>query len=273
MSWICYVGDRAVRPDAVLPARRRDPRARASSRSSRWSRSTPATRSESVHPSLSWLNPFDIGSFGALTSAMLLGDLHLLGLGHGRLGERGDRGLDAHAGARGGRQHRAPAGDLPDRLDRGAGVPRRRVPERNQDDVLSALGKGVLGSPLDKVLIIAVLTSASASTQTTILPATRQALSMAAHGAFPKYFARINSKHLTPGVGDDLDVRDLDRLLRHPELGLGQHPRGLGHGDRSRDRLLLRSHRPGVRLVLPSRAGEEPAQPDHGRVAPARRRG
>ena len=38
------------------------------------------------------------------------------------------------------------------------------------DDVLSALGGPVLGSPLDKVLIIAVLTSASASTQTTILP-------------------------------------------------------------------------------------------------------
>ena len=70
----------------------------------------------------------------------------------------------------------------------------------NADDVLSALGKDVLGSPLDKVLIIAVLTSASASTQTTILPATRQALSMAAHGAFPKYFARINPKYLSPGV-------------------------------------------------------------------------
>ena len=50
------------------------------------------------------------------------------------------------------------------------------------------------------MLIIAVLTSASASTQTTILPATRQALSMAAHGAFPKYFARINPRYLTPGV-------------------------------------------------------------------------
>src|SRR4029079_148908 len=43
----------------------------------------------------------------------------------------------------------------------------------NSDDVLSALGDPVLGSPLDKLLIIAVLTSASASTQTTILPTTR----------------------------------------------------------------------------------------------------
>src|SRR4029077_5569730 len=68
------------------------------------------------------------------------------------------------------------------------------------DDILSALGKDVLGSPWDKLLIIAVLTSASASTQTTILPTTRATLSMAAHGAIPKHFARINPRFLTPGV-------------------------------------------------------------------------
>ena len=86
----------------------------------------------------------------------------------------------------------------------------------NQDDVLSALGKDVLGSPLDKLLIIAVLTSASASTQTTILPATRQALSMAAHGAFPKHFARINPKYLTPGVSTIWMCVISIALLRRP---------------------------------------------------------
>ena len=40
----------------------------------------------------------------------------------------------------------------------------------DSDDVLATLGSQVLGSGLDKVLIIAVLTSAAASTQTTILP-------------------------------------------------------------------------------------------------------
>jgi amino acid transporter len=45
-----------------------------------------------------------------------------------------------------------------------------------------------------------VLTSASASTQTTILPTTRATLSMAAHGAIPKHFAKINPRYLTPGV-------------------------------------------------------------------------
>ena len=70
----------------------------------------------------------------------------------------------------------------------------------NSDDVFSALGDPVLGSPLDKLLIIAVLTSASASTQTTILPTTRTVLSMAYHGAAPRRFARIHPQHLTPST-------------------------------------------------------------------------
>ncbi len=68
----------------------------------------------------------------------------------------------------------------------------------NSNDVLSALGKAVLGSPLDKLLIIAVLTSASASTQTTILPTARTSLSMAAHGAIPRRFAEIHPRFRTP---------------------------------------------------------------------------
>ena len=72
--------------------------------------------------------------------------------------------------------------------------------EDNADDVLSSLGHDVLGSPLDKILIIAVLTSASASTQTTILPTTRTSLSMAANRAIPHYFARIHPRYLTPST-------------------------------------------------------------------------
>ncbi|MGH2964073.1 MAG: APC family permease [Solirubrobacterales bacterium] len=70
----------------------------------------------------------------------------------------------------------------------------------NSDDVLSALGGKVFGSPLDKLLIIAVLTSASASTQTTILPTARTTLSMARFGAIPKAFGRIHPRFLTPDV-------------------------------------------------------------------------
>jgi amino acid transporter len=72
--------------------------------------------------------------------------------------------------------------------------------EEHQSDVLGALAGDVFGSPLDKLLIIAVLTSAAASTQTTILPTTRTVLSMSAKGAAPKYFGRVHPRYLTPGT-------------------------------------------------------------------------
>lgn len=70
----------------------------------------------------------------------------------------------------------------------------------NAEDVLGALGTNVLGSPLDKLLIITVLTSASASTQTTILPTARTTLSMARFGSIPKAFGKIHPRYLTPSV-------------------------------------------------------------------------
>jgi amino acid transporter len=70
----------------------------------------------------------------------------------------------------------------------------------NQGDILNALGKPVLGGVLDKLLIIAVLTSASASTQTTILPTARTTLSMAHWKAVTALLARIHKRYLTPTV-------------------------------------------------------------------------
>ena len=70
----------------------------------------------------------------------------------------------------------------------------------NSDDVLSALGTSVFGSPLDKLLIIAVLTSAAASTQTTILPTARTSLSMARAGAMPRRLGDIHPRFLSPHV-------------------------------------------------------------------------
>jgi amino acid transporter len=71
----------------------------------------------------------------------------------------------------------------------------------NAGDVLSPLGTDVLGSTIDKLLIIAVLTSATASTMTTILPGARTTLSMASHGAIPSIWARINPRFQTPVAG------------------------------------------------------------------------
>jgi amino acid transporter len=56
----------------------------------------------------------------------------------------------------------------------------------------------VFGSPLNKLLIIAVLTSAAASTQTTILPTARTTLSMAKWNAIPQAFGRVHPRFLTP---------------------------------------------------------------------------
>ena len=65
--------------------------------------------------------------------------------------------------------------------------------------MLSPLGTRVFGSGiLQKFLLFSVLTSASASTQTTILPTARTTISMASWGALPKAFARVHPRFLTP---------------------------------------------------------------------------
>jgi amino acid transporter len=73
----------------------------------------------------------------------------------------------------------------------------------NAADVFSAIGSqlfgnSVIGHILLLLLAASILTSASASTQTTILPTARTALSMAVYKAIPSRFARIHPKYLTP---------------------------------------------------------------------------
>jgi amino acid transporter len=69
----------------------------------------------------------------------------------------------------------------------------------NPNDIFAGgLARNVLGS-LHFLLTIAVLTSATAATQTTILPAARSALSMARRGAIPSRFSQIHHKNLVPG--------------------------------------------------------------------------
>ncbi|MGA2013706.1 MAG: APC family permease [Solirubrobacteraceae bacterium] len=69
----------------------------------------------------------------------------------------------------------------------------------NANDIFAGgLARNVLG-PLHFLLTIAVLTSATAATQTTILPAARSALSMARRGAIPARFGSIHERNLVPG--------------------------------------------------------------------------
>ncbi len=68
-------------------------------------------------------------------------------------------------------------------------------------DVLGLLANDVFGSEwLGKLVIIAVLTSAAASCQTTILPTARTTLSMAQHGAMPARLGEIHREYLTPWI-------------------------------------------------------------------------
>ncbi len=75
----------------------------------------------------------------------------------------------------------------------------------NSSDVLSVLGHavfgaGTIGNVFYRLLLIMVLSSAAASTQTTILPTARTTLSMASYQALPPSFAKIHRRYLTPTV-------------------------------------------------------------------------
>jgi amino acid transporter len=73
----------------------------------------------------------------------------------------------------------------------------------NSNDVFSAIGPALYGHSFWghiglSLLAITILTSSAASTQTTILPTARTALSMGVYRAIPRKFATIHEKYLTP---------------------------------------------------------------------------
>jgi amino acid transporter len=87
-----------------------------------------------------------------------------------------------------------------------AGIGTKGIGLSNPDhngDVLTVLGSSIFGASgfgtfLTKLLVLMVLSSAAASTQTTILPTARTTLSMAVFKAIPSAFARIHKRFLTP---------------------------------------------------------------------------
>jgi amino acid transporter len=75
----------------------------------------------------------------------------------------------------------------------------------NENDVINVLGTSVFGTSgigwfMTKLLLLMVLSSAAASTQTTILPTARTTLSMATYKAIPSAFAKVHKRFLTPTV-------------------------------------------------------------------------
>jgi amino acid transporter len=71
----------------------------------------------------------------------------------------------------------------------------------NQADILYFFAQQVSGTPLAYLMVLAVLSSTIATTQTTLLPSSRLTFSMARDGVFPKAFARIHHSWQTPWVG------------------------------------------------------------------------
>ncbi len=152
----------------------------------------------SVHVAGSWFNPFDMSWTGTLVPGLLLAIFIYWGW---------DSGVAVNEESRD--RHRGPgkaavvstfllvliyvAVTVAAQAFHGAAFL-----GKNSADVLSPLAHGVLGSPWWRLLIICVLTSASASTQTTILPTARTTISMAKWGAIPPAFGRVHPRFLTP---------------------------------------------------------------------------
>jgi amino acid transporter len=151
-----------------------------------------------IHPQLGWLNPFDISSYGALRDGVLISVF--IYWGWDSTVTVNEESQDANEGP-GKAAVLATVALLLIYVVVSLAAQSFDGPKvliDNSDDVLSVLGTKVFGSPFDKLLIIAVLTSAAASTQTTILPTARTSLSMARSGAAPRAFARIHPRFQTP---------------------------------------------------------------------------
>jgi amino acid transporter len=153
----------------------------------------------SIEPAASWFNPLDISSISALNGGILLAVFIFWGW---------DSGVSVNEETKDSSTAPGRAAVISTFILVGiyllvataaqafGGVHSLQI---NSSDVFAPLSKGVLGSPLDKLLIIAVLTSASASTQTTILPTARTTLSMARAKAIPGQFGNVHPRFLSPG--------------------------------------------------------------------------
>jgi amino acid transporter len=154
----------------------------------------------SIKPALSWFNPFDISSLHAVTGGVLLGVFIYWGWDSGvAVNEESE-----HPASGPGKSAIVSTfllvGIYVLVTTAAQAFAGPKVLIDNPDDIFAPLGESVLGAGLDKLLIIGVLTSASASTQTTILPTARTSLSMARQRAAPGIFGRIHPRYLSPDV-------------------------------------------------------------------------
>jgi amino acid transporter len=153
----------------------------------------------SVQPTASWFNPFDISSTNALVGGVLLAVFIYWGW---------DSGVSVNEETEDSSTAPGRAAIISTFILVGIYLIVGTAAQsygglsnltNNPADVFAPIGHSVFGSPLDKLLIITVLTSASASTQTTILPTARTTLSMARAKAIPGAFGNVHPRFLSPG--------------------------------------------------------------------------
>jgi amino acid transporter len=166
---------------------------------------------ESLTPSISWLNPLDVSSFNSFASALILMVFIYWGW---------DTALSVNEETKDPAKTPGRAAMLSTVIllftyaivifaaqsfsgvgTKGIGI----LNPAHASDVISVLGTAVFGSAwvgslFSHLLLLMVLSSAAASTQTTILPTARTTLSMATYRALPKAFAKVHPKHMTPTV-------------------------------------------------------------------------
>ncbi|MBV9832621.1 MAG: APC family permease [Marmoricola sp.] len=163
----------------------------------------------SLHPSWTWFDPFRIGSFSALASGLLLAVFIYWGF---------DTAVSVNEETRDARRTPGRAAVIATIVLLGVYVLVTTATQayagggtkgiglanpNNANDVFAVLGNAVFGSSVVgsvavHLLVLMVLTSAAASTLTTILPTARTTLAMAAHGAIPHQFARVSARFMTP---------------------------------------------------------------------------
>ena len=157
---------------------------------------------ESIKPEASWFSPFSIDSSEALISALLIGVFIYWGwesavnLTEETENSRTTSGLAAVVSTL---ILVVTYVAVATAVVAFAGI--SLLGEFDDDDALfGALAGGVLGSPWDKLVILAIVTSAIASTQTTIIPASRTSFSMARSDALPNRLASVHPRFQTPHV-------------------------------------------------------------------------
>src|SRR5262245_46592867 len=162
-------------------------------------------------PHWSWLNPFQIPSFSAFVSGVILMVFIYWGW---------DTAVSVNEETKDRRRTPGLAAIISTfillaiytlvifSMQAFAGVGTKGTGLGNQDnagDVLSVQSNAIFGTTgagptFYHLLLLMVLSSAAASTQTTILPTARTTLSMAAYKALPSSFAKIHPRFLTPTV-------------------------------------------------------------------------